>query len=94
MWWKLPESHRIFDHLILEGVFSTSMPTMPTCHARGWKGPPSGEGWRDHSPLFVQKDALNHRLSNFRVSNSVLTTQGPDCKGVWYHSAPDRGREL
>ena len=37
MEWKLPESHRIFDHLIIEGVFSAALPT-----PRSWKGLLSG----------------------------------------------------
>lgn len=77
----MPESHRIFDHLFLEGVFSAALPT-----PRGWKGLLSSEGWRDLSTLFVQKDMLNRELSNVRVSTSILITQGPDCKGIWYNS--------
>ena len=77
----MPEYHRIFDHLFLEGMFSAALQT-----PRGWKGLLIGEGWRDLSPLFVQKDTLNHELSNVRVPTSILITEGPDCKGVWYHS--------
>ena len=50
MEWKLAEHHTIFDHLILEGVFSTALPS-----PRGWKGLLSGEGWQGELlPLWAE----------------------------------------
>ena len=80
MEWKLPESHSIFDHHFLEGVFSTALPT-----PRGWKGNFSREGWRDHSPLFVQKDTLNQEAEQLQGVDPHLDHPGAGLQGIWYH---------
>ena len=76
MEWKFPHSHRIFDHLILEGLFRAVLPT-----PRGWKGLPSGECWRDHSLLFVQKDVLNHKAEQLQAVDLCRDHPGARLKG-------------
>ena len=79
MEWKLPESHSIFERLILEDVFKAAMPT-----PRAWKGLFSREGWRDHSSLFVQKDALNQEAEQRHGIDLHLGHPGAGLQGVWY----------
>ena len=81
MEWKLPESYRIFDQLILEGVFSAALST-----PRGWKGLISCDGWRHHSPLFVQKDLLNPEAEQLQGVSLHLDHPGAGLQSVWYHS--------
>ena len=80
MQWKLRESHSIFERVILEGVFKAAMPT-----PRDSKGLFSGEGWRDHSSLFVQKDALNQEAEQRQGVDPHLGHPGAGLQGVWYH---------
>ena len=45
--------------------------------------------WINQFPIInddISNRMMIQRLSNFRVSTSISITQGPDCKGVWYHS--------
>ena len=87
---KIARISLIFDHLFLEGVFSAALPT-----PKGWKGWFSGDGWRDHSPLFVQKDALNHKAEQLQGVNLHLDHPGARLQGCLVpQCAADRAREL
>jgi hypothetical protein len=86
----LPESHRIFDHLFLEGVFSAALPT-----PRGWKGLLIGEGWRDSSPSLCAEGELNCEAEQLQGVDIQLDHTGARLQGrLVPQCAPDRGREL
>ena len=90
MEWKLPESHRIFDHLNLEVVFN------PALHdPRAWTWLLSGRVRGTTPPLFVQKDALNHKAEQLQGVNLHLDHPGARLQGrLVSQCAADRAREL
>ena len=55
-------------------------------HPQGLEGTPQWEGGRDHSPLFVQKDALNQEAEQLQGVNIHLDHPGAGLQGVWHHS--------
>ena len=54
-------------------------------HPQGLEGTPQWEGWRDHSPLFVQKDSLKQEPEQIQGVNLHLDQPGAGLLGVWYH---------
>ena len=76
----MPESHRIFDHLFLEGVFSAALTT-----PRGWKELLSGRVGGTTPALFVQKDVLNCEAEQLQGVDLHLDHPGAGLQGVWYH---------
>ena len=62
-------------------MFSTALPT-----PQGLEGTPQWEGWKDHSPLIVQKDSLNHEAEQLQGVNLHSKNPGAGLQSVWYHS--------
>ena len=64
------------------------------CHAhpQGLEGTPQWEGWKDHSPLIVQKDSLNHEAEQLQGVNLHSKNPGAGLQSVWYHMCCWQGK--